>query len=283
MPNSVRSQEPYHQKILFPEQQGVNLSRIERDLTQEWRVNHHFHDICEMVVYEAIEGEMFCGGESRTIGRGQVVFVPPDTIHSFVVQPGHQIYHVLHFEASKVSRINPDFLLPEGALLADATAQDFECLLGLLRWCQSLEESGGEEHCPTTLNGALDLILCLFFEKIAASGISSGVANAGAFAPLVKYLNAHHRYQLSVEQAAELCHLSRSHFMSKFKKTYGVTFNQFMVQRKIDAAKYLLRSSSLSVTEIAHRLEMDSASYFTKVFKNEVGCTPKAYASREKK
>jgi AraC-like DNA-binding protein len=272
-------QELYHQKIPFPAKQNVSLNRIDRDITEEWRVNHHFHDICEMVIYESINGEMFCEGQQQSIRQGQVLFIPPDNIHSFVVQPGRQIYHVLHFQAAEVTRINPDFHLPSGALLSDAEPQDLECLLGLLRWCETTDN---EVEYLTTRGGALDLILSLYFEKIARPGVDTGAYSRNTFGPLVKHLNVHNKYQLSIEQAADLCHLSRSHFMSKFKKAYGVTFNQFMVQRKIEAAKYLLRSGELTVTEIAHRMEMDNASYFTKVFKAEVGCTPKAYANREK-
>jgi|GEM_PF-6408254 len=272
-------QEIYHQKIPFPEQQSISLKRIDREITDQWRVNHHFHDLCEMVIYENINGEMFSEGQHQQIRQGQVLFIPPDNIHSFVVQPGRQIYHVLHFQAAEITRINPDFFLPNGALLSDTESEDFEYLLSLLRWNESLNS---DNQFPTIRAGTLELIISLYFEKIARADLVSSDCNRNTFGPLVKYLTTHNKYQLSVEQAAEVCHLSRSHFMSKFKKAYGVTFNQFMVQRKIDAAKHLLRSTNLTITEIAHRMEMDNASYFTKVFKAEVGSTPKAYAGRGK-
>lgn len=232
-----------------------------------------------MVVYERIAGEVLCEGRRQLIRRGQVLFVPPDTIHSFVVQPGQQTYHVLHFQAAEVSRINPDFRMPVGALLCEAAEEDFACLISLLRWCSGVGTPAAY-GVATSMAAATDLVLSLYFEKIAQEGMATATRGRNTFGPLVKYLNGHNKYQLSVEQAAELCHLSRSHFMNKFKRSFGITFNQFLLRRKIQTAKYLLRSSPLSIAEIARQIEMENASYFTKVFKAEVGVTPRVYAGK---
>ncbi len=57
-----------------------------------------------MVIYESINGEMFSEGQQQSIRQGQVLFIPPDNIHSVVVQPGRQIYHVLHLQAAEAAK-----------------------------------------------------------------------------------------------------------------------------------------------------------------------------------
>lgn len=268
----------YHQEIAFPEQGLVSLRSIAREVTEPWRVNNHFHGVCELVVYEDMYGEVWCGGQAQALASGQVLLIPPDTIHSFVVKPGRQLYHVLHFPLAELARINPDFSMPAQALVLDLQKQDYDCLIALLNWCAS-------DASHTMANArmqALGLAISMIFENGVERINTVARFNPSAFKPLLNYLNTHNCYQLSVDEAAELCHLSRSHFMKKFKKQYGVTFQQFLTQRKIDAAKSLLRSSSLSITEIAQHIAIDSLSYFSKLFKETEGCTPREYMTRER-
>ncbi|BFM15733.1 hypothetical protein R50073_19160 [Maricurvus nonylphenolicus] len=267
--------EAQQRPVAFKDSQSINLKRYGNELSREHTQKPHFHDLCEIIVFEAVNGEIFYEGKPMPVRAGQMLFLPPETIHSMVAQPGKTIVHILHFEANSVVRIHPDFHLPGKALLSDIDTQDMRCVLDLLNWCGELEDDK-----PTAKTKALETVLSIYFEQLQGQlpEITQSAKNKGQiFIGLEKYLNEHNKFQCSVEEAAEQCHLSRSHFMSKFKRAYGMTFNRFMVQRKVNAAKYLLRSSELSITEIAHRLEMDNASYFTKIFKAEVGCTPKAY------
>ncbi|WP_390616931.1 AraC family transcriptional regulator [Maricurvus nonylphenolicus] len=275
--NSMQ-QKVYNQEITFPEQGQVSLKSIAREVTEPWRVSNHFHAVCELVVYEDMYGEVWCGGQAQALASGQVLLVPPDTIHSFYVKPGRQLYHVLHFPLAELTRINPDFAMPAQALVLDLNPEDFHCLIALLKWCAS----EASEAVASSRMQALGLAVSMIFENGVERINTVARFNPSAFKPLVNYLNTHNCYQLSVDKAAELCHLSRSHFMKKFKKQYEVTFQQFLTQRKIDAAKSLLRSSSLSITEIAQHIEIDSLSYFSKLFKETEGCTPREYMARER-
>ena len=66
------------------------------------------------------------------------------------------------------------------------------------------------------------------------------------------------------------------------KERKGMTLRQYIIAYRIKAAKRLLQFSARTVNEIAEELGFTDASYFTKVFKGEVGETPKEYRSRFK-
>ena len=66
------------------------------------------------------------------------------------------------------------------------------------------------------------------------------------------------------------------------KERKGMTLRQYIIAYRIKAAKRLLQFSAKTVNEIAEELGFTDASYFTKVFKGEVGETPKEYRSRFK-
>ncbi len=66
------------------------------------------------------------------------------------------------------------------------------------------------------------------------------------------------------------------------KERKGMTLRQYIIAYRIKAAKKLLQFSGKTVNEIAEELGFTDASYFTKVFKGEVGETPKEYRNRFK-
>ena len=62
-----------------------------------------------------------------------------------------------------------------------------------------------------------------------------------------------------------------------FAKELGVSLISYVNMIKIRAACAMLEANKLSLTEIALECGFNSSSYFCKVFKREVGVSPKAY------
>jgi len=63
----------------------------------------------------------------------------------------------------------------------------------------------------------------------------------------------------------------------QFKQHTGETFRQFILNKKLDVAKQLLRTSDLSVVDIASRLGYWNPSSFMKIFKKQFNITPDQY------
>ena len=62
-----------------------------------------------------------------------------------------------------------------------------------------------------------------------------------------------------------------------FKRAYGITPYDYILTRKIETAKLLLKNSSLSVKEIAYRLNFADEHYFSNIFLQKTGVRPKKY------
>ena len=68
--------------------------------------------------------------------------------------------------------------------------------------------------------------------------------------------------------------------MLKSKK--GITLHQYVIGYRMKCALSMLRSSDLSIQEIADKTGFTDASYFTKIFKAQMGMTPKEYRNQFK-
>lgn len=84
----------------------------------------------------------------------------------------------------------------------------------------------------------------------------------------------------SIEELAEMAHLSSSYFQVMYKKTFGVTCINDVIDTKITQAKQLLVSTDLSVKQIASELGYNEVYHFIRQFKKYTSLTPLAFRKR---
>lgn len=83
--------------------------------------------------------------------------------------------------------------------------------------------------------------------------------------------------QIPLAQLARECGLSTRHFTRAFKQSVGVAPHHWMVLRRCELAKDLLRSTTLTLAEIAIGCGFADQSHFTRVFTRVVRTTPGAW------
>lgn len=86
----------------------------------------------------------------------------------------------------------------------------------------------------------------------------------------------------SLEEMAQAAGLSRHHFCRKFKQQTGVTPWRFVMDQKLDQARELLLTTSLSIKEIAAKLDFSSPDYFSRSFSKRFSCSPSQYRGQSK-
>jgi len=90
-------------------------------------------------------------------------------------------------------------------------------------------------------------------------------------------------YQLPldlVEISKQAC-LSRYHFLRLFRDEFETTPHQYLIQKRIEKAKELLRARSLSVTDVCFEVGFESLGSFSSLFRKCVGRAPSSYRQRE--
>lgn len=99
---------------------------------------------------------------------------------------------------------------------------------------------------------------------------------------LVKEIELYIKNNLSVDNSIyQICSrfaISQPYLSKLFKKYRDSTYNEYVNNLKIEAAKDLLqKKEEYLIGDISHMLGFSDQFYFSKVFKNVVGCTPKEY------
>lgn len=89
--------------------------------------------------------------------------------------------------------------------------------------------------------------------------------------------------RISVHALAKRVGLNQNTLQSGFKQLFSTSVNEYIRDHKIEYAKNLLENSDLNITEITYKIGINSRSYFSKLFKEKYGLTPKQYMSQSRK
>ncbi|WP_405480181.1 helix-turn-helix transcriptional regulator [Streptomyces sp. NBC_00009] len=85
---------------------------------------------------------------------------------------------------------------------------------------------------------------------------------------------------LDVPALARAAHMSPGHFSRSFRAAFGETPYSYLMTRRVERAKALLRRGDLSVTEVCFEVGCTSLGSFSSRFTELVGETPSAYRAR---
>ena len=98
---------------------------------------------------------------------------------------------------------------------------------------------------------------------------------------LVRVVIENYRSERNISFYAEKMHLSPQHLSTTIKKTTGKTLTDIISTFVIRDAQAKLRSTELTIQEIAYSLNFPDISFFGKYFKRYTGMSPKQYRNME--
>ncbi|MFD2329575.1 response regulator [Cohnella sp. GCM10020058] len=164
-------------------------------------------------------------------------------------------------------------------------------LLRLLRQvCQILIQRSGLEIEPR--DAAEDLIassagyeelerlLAAFSREVAHPAEEARVLDKGSeriLDDIQAHMDAHFHTELSIQGIAASFGFNYSYLCSLFKKYKHRTPNEYIIEKRIEKAKQLLRTTDLSIKSVASFVGYEDPYYFSRIFKTVAGVTPTGY------
>ncbi len=94
----------------------------------------------------------------------------------------------------------------------------------------------------------------------------------------VSYIDTHFDQEdISLNRVAQTVGMSPNHFSSIFSQELGTTFIEYLIGKRMERAKELLRTTQLRSSEVAYRVGYRDPHYFSSTFKKIQGMTPREY------
>lgn len=232
-------------------------------------------------------------GERITIEGGKLALFWAATPHQIVDFEGMESYFVITLPLPWVLGLG----LPEritSLVLNGQLIQEVEPLTAYDKilfehWFRDINQDSTATYEIVLLELRARLLrLAMNIEKSAAhvklmdagqSSRPSGSYNFSKIDSLAKFIAQNYTNQIGLSDIAQSVGLHPDYAAQIFRKTFGITLNNFVIQHRVQHAQRLLVTSNKKVLDIAFECGFNSLSRFNASFKKLCGCTPREYRS----
>ncbi len=266
------------------------------DLSRSYmnRIRWHWHDEMEILIINDGRAEVSTDDACYTLEPGQGIIINQSVLHSIQSMDQNNctfysiVFHPDFLFGHKSSYLHTQFLLP---------IQNFR----LFKMFPLDEKNAWHERMLDAINDAIAVNTAKpFGYEIAAKGhlcrfwseLVGQLPNIETAPPphvsldeqrvkqAMLYIRTHHAESISLDEIAGSVHISKSECCRCFARTLQMTpFEYLMRYRILEATKKMAEHSDapMSIADLALSVGFNNTSYFNKLFKKFLGCTPTYY------
>lgn len=135
--------------------------------------------------------------------------------------------------------------------------------------------SGNAKNSISDMELYLSYIICLTKNHLQATASSPSIAKS-----IQDYVDQHYAEDISRSSLTDIFYLDSDYASKLFKKETGISFKNYIIHRRIEAAKELLGTTNLPINTISDNVGYANYSYFTRLFKKVTDMTPIEYRNK---
>jgi AraC-like DNA-binding protein len=249
----------------------------------------HWHDHFEIALVEGGRGSFMFGRRSLPAEPGDIFFIDNTQPHVALAAPGSSMRLLLVLFRPELLagpggreldlgylapfRVHEPDWSPRVCGASDLAGQ----VAPVLRQLRATHErrNASERHLA---DATLRMALALVNRDRGTTGAARAAADRrGQIRPVLAYVDGHCRESITLDDVAELVHVSPSRVRHVFKDVTGVSFKEYVTQVRVAEAKRLLLGTDLSVAEIARAVSYTNLNQFYKVFYRSCAMSPGEY------
>lgn len=259
---------------------------------QNMKVACHWHDEWEFSMMT--EGSMgyFVNGETFTLQEGQVAFINSRCIHYNYSIDGQDAKYICTLLPPSVfggnELIRERYIEPLIRNRAMAyRIMDRSSALPLVSALKAIHDSvKNDDACMglTVMHCGFQVLERLYRDMAdIPAGAAAGEPRLEALHGMIGFVQNHYSEGITLAEIAAAGNVSKSSCCSIFRQYLQQTPVGYLTGYRLERSTELLRSTNLSVTEIAMHTGFASQSYFTETFRRHSGITPTEYRRRQGK
>ena len=238
----------------------------------------HWHERMELILVEKGRIDLYLDQVPTPLCSGCLGVIPPQVLHGGICREEGTVFHVLMFEVERFHNgtgasekwLNP---LAQNKLRFPAVVEARETVELAQRLVDMMIHP---EASSLEAVGQLYVLLgALCRISVPGSRISS--PKEESMREVLDYIGRHFTEQLTVRDISRLFSYNETHFCRRFKKATGLTLMEYIRILRLEQAEVLLKTEEGEIREIAWRCGFRDESYFSRVFKEFNGKTPREF------
>lgn len=211
------------------------------------------------------EGEIFLNGRWERASAGDIFILRERESHDYRANPDapwHKIW--INYVADYISPFFEAYGVSSGIYHIPEMRRYFDRALELSR------------NADVSVDTCYEIADCVHSIITHISAHASHRTQSDAYR-IRELLNASTYKKLDLDGASAELHISKSNIIRLFKKHYGVTPYDYLLELKMESAKLLLTGTGMPVKEIAAKLCICDEHYFSSLFLRRTGMRPRDY------
>lgn len=242
----------------------------------------HYAETIEILLCDALQGELVIDSNRYTLGDQQVFVIPPRTVHSNNIRPGNGTLHILQISFQEMERYFNirNFLMLHSCSVSqlDYCCPDYDAVCAVVN---GLKQHDGDLFACLPLILQLFSILSQYRDPSRSSTPHTPQLREVSLQALIRWTYENYSRKITIEEAAQMTGYSKYHFCNRFKTLTGMTYLQYLNTVRVSKACLMLRSGA-SVQTVCRDAGFENVSHFIQVFKRIQHTTPHKYASHQK-
>lgn len=226
-----------------------------------------------------LDGECTLGVKNveRAVGKGQAFCVPPATQHFYSENesdPSKRFW--ISFKGTRADSLMRSLPFNGGYV---AEFYDYAALLDSI---DELYDARNEAtKAAMTVFSCFYRLLSLFFPS--AEKLKTEEKDQQLVRDVSRFIELNISNEVSVDSLCKSFGYSRTALFEKFKNATGVSIKKYLIDKRIEAAKYMLAETDTPLTEIAYSCGYVDANALNKTFMRHVGESVSSYRKKSRK
>lgn len=214
----------------------------------------------------------FLNGTSKYTYGEKVYQTKPNT---FIYLPKNQPYTINRFE--NIEALVLDFETFQNDGPNDVYCREFGTL-DLLHLFEKALAGYHDTRTPTAKIKSIFYSMLSLLQKIELDATYTPSSIAQLLSPAIDYIHKEYKNKdINNVMLANLCNVSERYFVQCFLRHMGAPPHQYTMQLRLKYAKTLLKTADISISDIAKNCGFKNVYYFSRLFKEKTGVTPKEY------
>jgi len=236
------------------------------------------------------KGVILANQREYSMEQGSILLIPSGCVYSLI--PSHVPYLAINFDYTwqncKLNYPVPPLIIKRGErgdLIEHVKFQDVTELNECLHYSNgfsygTLLHRMLEEYIrkPPFSEASSSAMLCsLIIDIVRRHRTETVYSGKIDLEGVIAYIQQNYAQKLTNQEIAEKFHFHPTYLSDAFKKVYGKSLHQYVMERRVLAAISLLEENKLTVEEVARAVGFYDSSYFSRYFKKVTGASPKQY------
>ncbi|MBQ2664579.1 MAG: helix-turn-helix domain-containing protein, partial [Clostridia bacterium] len=241
----------------------------------DYLTSRETHDSFLLLYTLSGEGSVQTGETVITLAHNYAVIIDCHSPHEYKSISENWEFIWIHFGGSGVTPMY-DVTYPSGAVCAASmeNAPEFEEQLNSIIEDARQNDIEGYIHLSSHMHSIFNAVCLAVLEN---DKVSIKHNSANDVREVVRFIEKNYFNPITVDDMIENIHVSKYHFIRRFKRAMGTSPYSYLTNYRINKSKTLLRTTSMSVSEIAEICGFMDTSNFISHFKKHTGQKPLGY------